>query len=424
MREVKELIIGAGISGLSYANSVGKGALLIEKEAEPGGYCRTFYQDDFVWDFAGHFFHFSTDKLKKFFDDKLSFAEKVVCKKNTKIFYKGTYIDYPFQMNIHQLPQLEFIDCLYDLVMAEKKKVYDDFLSMLYGKFGVSITEKFLKPYNEKLYACNLNMLEQGAMGRFFPYADLLQILKNMKNGKNQSYNAEFEYPKKGAVVFVDILRKNLGDATLECNRKLQGINLEKHLAEVDGEKIHYERLVSTIPLNQLVMLIEGVKKDDILPKLHANQVLVFNLGFDKKSALKDVHWLYFPDKDINFYRAGFYDVILSTDRLSMYVEIGYKDNKCITTEEINQQLQETLGNLRKCGIITDHKLIAYNTLVMNPAYVHITDESKQVVCELKTKLAKYDIYTIGRYGSWTYCSIEDCMLEANKLAYDLGYNR
>ena len=32
---------------------------------------------------------------------------------------------------------------------------------MLYGKFGVSIVEKFLRPYNEKLYAVDLRKLDK-----------------------------------------------------------------------------------------------------------------------------------------------------------------------------------------------------------------------------------------------------------------------
>ena len=30
--------------------------------------------------------------------------------------------------------------------------------------------------------------------------------------------------------------------------------------------------------------------------------------------------------------------------------------------------------------------------------------------------MEKYDAYSIGRYGSWTYCSIEDCIREAIAL--------
>src|SRR5699024_5318327 len=119
-------------------------------------------------------------------------------------------IDYPFQMNIHQLEKEKFIECLYDLFNKEEKNDYDNFLDMLYGKFGKSITEMFLKPYNEKLYACDLTTLDKDAMGRFFPYADIHSIIKNMKQSTNSSYNNTFMYPKKGAQVIIDILLENI----------------------------------------------------------------------------------------------------------------------------------------------------------------------------------------------------------------------
>ena len=44
-----------------------------------------------------------------------------------------------------------------------------NFKEMLYARFGRGIAEKFLIPYNEKLYACDLGALDSDAMGRFFP---------------------------------------------------------------------------------------------------------------------------------------------------------------------------------------------------------------------------------------------------------------
>ncbi|MFR8622312.1 hypothetical protein [[Ruminococcus] torques] len=81
--------------------------------------------------------------------------------------------------------------------IKKKKEDYDSFLDMLYGKFGKSIVEKFLKPYNEKLYAVDLKTLDKDAMGRFFPYADIPAIIDNMKANKDStSYNNSFLYPK------------------------------------------------------------------------------------------------------------------------------------------------------------------------------------------------------------------------------------
>ena len=73
MKKVKHLIIGSGITGLSYANNIkDQDYLIIEKENEIGGYCRTIYQNGFVWDYAGHFFHFKSKELQEKFIESMS----------------------------------------------------------------------------------------------------------------------------------------------------------------------------------------------------------------------------------------------------------------------------------------------------------------------------------------------------------------
>ena len=61
--KTKYLMIGAGISNLTFANYVKKDYLIAEKENEVGGYCRTIRKNGYVWDYAGHFFHFKTAEL-------------------------------------------------------------------------------------------------------------------------------------------------------------------------------------------------------------------------------------------------------------------------------------------------------------------------------------------------------------------------
>lgn len=417
MKNVDTLIIGAGISGLTYAANCTKDYLIIEKEATVGGLCRTFYQDGFIWDFAGHFFHFATPEVKSMFESVVAENDMVRCIKETDINYYNCMVTYPFQMNIHQLPMQEFIDCLYDLFNKAEKDEYDSFEDMLYGKFGKSITEKFLKPYNEKLYACDLNELDTDAMGRFFPYANPKQIIDNMKQSGVKTYNSTFDYPKQGAQFFVNIVNSMIEQDRIWLNKTVQAVNVEKQIVTVGGENIHYNTLINTMPLNHFVKILPKDCTDEIGKTLTCNKVLVFNLGFDKQALNTKTHWTYFPDKSINFYRAGYYCNILGSDRLSMYIEIGFKEQDDINIEE---QLKLTLDNLRKCKIITDHQLISYNSLIINPGYVHITKKSSRKVEIFRDKMSTKGIYTIGRYGKWTYCSIEDCMVDAINLCKKL----
>ncbi|MBR2704774.1 MAG: FAD-dependent oxidoreductase [Clostridia bacterium] len=415
---VKYLILGAGISGLSFANFVdSEDYLVVEKDSRPGGYCKTTIRGDYVWDYAGHFFHFKTEEMKKFFEEKMKDCELVTQQKNTKIYYKDNLINYPFQTNIHQLDKEEFIDCLYDLFNKVEKDNYDNFLDMLYGKFGKSIVEKFLKPYNEKLYACDLNKLDKDAMGRFFPYADLKQIIDNMKKNENNSYNNQFLYPRKGAGAFMDKLYESLNPEKVKLNTCINKIDVGNKTAYTDkGDVIKYEYLINTSPLNQFLGLMGRTEDVELLNKLSYNKVLVFNLGFEKKSDF-DEHWIYLPEKQYNYYRVGFYNNILSDEKLSMYIEIGFSKDAEI---DVDKELQLTLENLEKNGITKDNKLVDHETIIMDPAYVHIEKETSEDIKNYMRNIANEQIYSIGRYGAWTYCSMEDAMISAKELAAKL----
>lgn len=404
-----DVIVGAGVSGLAYAGFSKNECLLLEKDAEIGGYCKTIKWGDFVWDYSGHFFHFRDTFLEDYICRNMVHDDIRYCEKHTQIFYRQKYIDFPFQKNIHQLDQDEFIDCLYDLFTTTGND-YFTFKQMLYAKFGQSIAEKFLIPYNEKLYACDLNRLDVDAMGRFFPYADKEEIIRNFKKTNNNSYNSHFTYPRGGAIEYVKSLASYIGKSNICLNECVKSIDVTEKTIKTDKRELKYDNLISTMPFPLLMQCCSMEYDTDIYSW---NKVLVFNLGFDKKG--KDVfnNWIYVPSKDFCFYRVGYYDNIFATKNMSLF-ELGFGKNTDVI--DVEYYKEKVLDDLKKAGIITDHKLIASHFVIMDPAYVHITKESIRDVEEKKKVLARNNIYSIGRYGSWTYCSIEDNILEAKAL--------
>lgn len=421
VQRVKNLVIGSGISGLTFAN-YSDDYLLLEKEDEVGGYCRTIKNDRYVWDYAGHFYHFKTEEFKNLFLSLVEPEEIIEQKKVTKIHYKDKLIDYPFQTNIHQLDKEEFIDCLYDLYVKEEKDDYDNFLDMLYGKFGNSIVEKFLRPYNEKLYATSLENLDKDAMGRFFPYADLDAIIRNFKQTNSSSYNDYFLYLKKGTQYFIDKLYDRVDKSKVLLNTQAVNIDAnEKYVITNKGQKIFYENLINTIPLNNFLSLLGESDHGRLLDEMSYNKVLVLNLGFDGVTdRYKDEHWIYFPSKDLSFYRVGFYNNILMSDELSLYVEFGY--DKHASNIDVDKALSVCLQDLEKVGIIDDTiKLVDHSHVIMDPAYVHISSKTDEKVKSTIDSLGSQGIYTLGRYGKWTYSSMEDCMVWAKELSDSLN---
>ena len=116
-----------------------------------------------------------------------------------------------------------------------------------------------------------------------------------------------------------------------------------------------------------------------------SNQVLIWNLGFDRKGA-RGIHWMYFPDPSVVFYRVGWYDNIgglegqaepdplhIRGDRMSLYVEVGAPDG---AKPDLAALRARVLADLARTGIVTDHRLVAEHHVALDPAYVHITQAS------------------------------------------------
>ena len=417
MQTTKTLVVGAGISGLATAAALAtqkdSDVLVVEASSEIGGYCKTVCRDGFVWDYSGHFFHFKHPEIEAWLRERMPGQNLRTVHKRSFISYGGRQIDFPFQKNIHQLAQDEFIECLHDLYFARSgnntPQPETNFREMLYARFGRSIAEKFLIPYNEKLYACDLSTLDRDAMGRFFPHADVADVIANMKRADNSSYNATFTYPEGGAFEYVKAIASEVPSGSITTNEPVTAIDLKQRVATTTQREITYERLVSSMPFNRLLELAKVPHDAGVFT---SNKVLVFNLGFDRKGP-RAVHWVYYPNRERVFYRVGFYDNIFDTDRMSLYVEIGLPTDAVV---DVDAARARVLADLEREGVIAGHKLVAEHHVVMDPAYVHITQASLRDHARLSAELKTHGVYSIGRYGAWTYCSIEDNIVEARAL--------
>ena len=407
MKKTDVLIIGGGVTGLSLASYLSKrDYLILEKESELGGYCKTEIRGDYVWDYSGHFFHFKNEEIKNYVLENIE-CDLLRVEKITDIYYNGRIIDFPFQYNINQLDTIEYNECLQDLQNC-KEVDNSTFKSYVRSSLGSGICNKFVIPYNEKLYACNLDELESDSMGRFFPkmisYDELLESLES------KSYNDTFIYPTGGSYEYIKSILKRVDTSKIRLNTTISSVDFDKKIVTTDsGESIQFESLVSTIPFKNLLKL-----SNQTSDKLSSNKVAVFNLGFNKGTPIK-THWRYFPGSEV-FYRVGFYNNILGQEKLSLYVEIGARADEILDESAL---LMQVLADLEDVGIIEDgvHELVDYQFLIMNPAYVHITKDSKKMYTDWCSKHNQIGVYSIGRYGSWTYCSIEDNIIDAKTLA-------
>jgi protoporphyrinogen oxidase len=423
MQTVGTLIVGAGVTGLATASALSaygdQDYLVLEASDEIGGWCKTVKKNDFVWDYSGHFFHFRHPEIERWLRERMQGQRVRVVQRKSFIAYRGRLIDFPFQKNIHQLPQDEFIDCLHDVYFARSSDVdrpqdarerpEHDFQAMLYARYGKAICEKFLVPYNEKLYACDLTTLDKDAMGRFFPMADLTDIVRNMKRPDNASYNATFTYPEGGAIEYVKALASAVREGGIGLAEPLVAVDLDRKLARTTRREIRYQRLVSSAPFDRFARLCS---LDHDSATWRYSKVLIFNFGFDRKGQ-SGVHWVYYPARETTFYRVGWYDNIFDGDRMSLYVEVGFPHDAPVEVAAVRERVLE---DLTREGVVASQRLVAEHSVVLDPAYVHITKRSLSEHKRLAATLRERQVWSIGRYGGWTYCSIEDNIVEARAL--------
>ena len=417
MERTRYLIVGAGVSGLAFADWLrDDDYLIVEAEDEIGGYCRTIKRDGFVWDYSGHFFHFRHPEIERDLVERMGDRRVLRVERDSRIWYADRLIDFPFQKNIHQLPEDEYEQCVRDLKDRPEDKG-GNFKEMLYARYGRGIAEKFLIPYNEKLYALNLTALDADAMGRFFPHASVEEILGNADAPANDGYNATFTYPEGGAIQYVEALARGVRGDRIALGERVLAIDRKAKVATTSRRQIGYDRLISSAPLVALLDMC-GVDYDSGV--LSHNKVQVFNLGFDTKGPT-DVHWIYYPQRDLSFYRVGFYDNIFGSDRMSLYVEVGLPWDAELSDDERGALKARVLSDLQTCGVLTNQTLLASHDVLLDPAYVHITTQSNSESAARRELLAAEDVHSIGRYGAWTYCSIEDNIVEARQLADQLA---
>ena len=110
-------ILGGGLAGLVLASRL-KDAEVLEAERRVGGLCRTLSAEGFTFDPHGSHILFSRKaEAMRFYEELLG---DNICRRrrNTKVYYKGRYVKYPFENGLSELPIEDNVACLTGYIEA------------------------------------------------------------------------------------------------------------------------------------------------------------------------------------------------------------------------------------------------------------------------------------------------------------------
>jgi hypothetical protein len=174
------------------------------------------------------------------------------------------------------------------------------------------------------------------------------------------------------------------------------------------------------MPLNHLLHKITDTSTSDLARhhhKLQASAVLNINMGINN-NCMPDKHWIYTPEKMYPFYRLGFPHNFSSSvtppNASSTYLECAYRRHypKMLIKQAIKQSCE--LLDINEPDIAT----IAILDLPV--AYALYTPWRDRHIDKLLARLREVGIYSIGRYGSWKYASMQEAFLDGQQAAEDI----
>ena len=432
--KIETLILGGGLAGLSCARELSKASrpyLLVEKENQVGGLCRTVFDKGFTFDYTGHFLHFKNPQIR---DWVLNWVGKELKtrSRHAAIFSQGTYSEYPYQENNAGLPSatvrenvLGYLEAvLHQRFSGVQPAEARDFKAWCLQAFGPGLSKHFMFPYNEKLWKVPLQKLTTHWMGRFVPSPRVLEVLQGalVRKPSQSGYNATFLYPDQGGIsVLPRAIARKLPD--LWTGVGLRKLDLQRRRAVLTtGQEVEYRRLVSSLPLPRLVELTGGVPPllARSAGRLQATSIYNINLGIRGKQPVP-YSWVYFPEKQFGFHRAGSVSACVPTvapkDHSSVYVEFSYRGKR----PDPARLGRHAVEKLMELGWLKSAKQVLTRVdLDLPGAYVLYDSYRDKAVSNLLSYYRRHKVFSIGRYGRWEYGSMESAMEQGIETAREI----
>lgn len=417
------LVVGAGPTGLSAAWRLAERGhdnwLLVEGDDHPGGLATSIRDDaGFTWDLGGHvlFSHY------RYFDALMNTAlgdAWIEHQREAWVWMRERWVPYPFQNNIWRLPPDDLLRCLVGLVALQQREATTSppahFAEWLQRAFGDGLCDVFMYPYNRKVWAYTPDKMGVGWMGERVATVDFVRILGNLVNQRDEvswGPNATFRFPKFGGTGAIwDALAARLPAGKLSLGRQLVRVDSAAHVAHFsDGTSERYDRLLSSIPLQQLLRLLSD------RPELTAragefvySSSHVVGVGFTGQapSSLATKCWMYFPEPETPFYRVTVFsnysphNVALPGTQWSLMAEVSESPDKPV---DLARVVDETVAGFKRVGFIDDtteivttwHRRMEYGY----PTPWLLRDE---VLDAVLPALEACGIYSRGRFGAWKY---------------------
>jgi protoporphyrinogen oxidase len=396
--------------------------LLLEREAQAGGLCRSETIEGFCFDKSPHIIHVRNPAVR----DLLIGAPGKFARHSRRavVYLRDRFIPYPIECHLAYFETADREDYVLGLLNRPRHEL-KNFMDWIQVNFGENLARDYFIPYNRKIWTIDPREMDIGWMGNFVPTLHPRDVVAGLFAAKENpaGYNATFWYPVRGGIW--EYARGFTGayeeDRTV-LNAVIQKIDLDRKTVVLEtGREIHYQVLVSTIPLKDLIQLSGGRESPTRRPLWHTT-VTVVHLGFDRIPRWNG-HWIYVPQPEFVCYRISIpsnYSQAVSPPGCSLLTfEIAGRG----PAAEINR---DVLSHLEECavrmGIFSKPASAIFHFASTIPcAYtIPLVDQNAEIQSLIKD-FQERDVFSVGRIGGWKYSSMEDAILLGPALSPEIG---
>jgi len=403
------VILGSGISGISagyHLEKKGEKVVIYEKDNDWGGLCGNFTIDGFRFDRFVHFTFAPDEYTKNLFEESSpTYAHPSV----SSNYYQGCWLKHPAQNNLAPLPTEEKVKIIKGFINRKEKPFaslenYEEWLRVQYGDY---FAENFPFRYTRKYWGVEPKELETKWVGNRMHTPDLDEVLRGAFETQDKTfyYTSHMKYPKKGG--FRSILNNCRKGLDIRFNKEVVKINTEeKNVTFKDGTNAEYSRLISSLPLPEIIKILDKVPQE---VKTAAGNLMhtcgyMVSLGFKRPDVAKHL-WFYIYDEDILSSRV-YSPNLKSPDNVpdgcsSLQAEIFFSNKSKIPTSDI--VLKNTIEKLVKMGLFREEEIVVKDIRFEKYANVIFDKDiykNRQIVLDY---LKSIGIESIGRFGKWEY---------------------
>ena len=415
-------ILGGGLTGLTIASNLKSDCEVLEKNEECGGLCRSLQEAGYTFDWGGA--HIIYSKNQKILDYMKELLDKNCHqgRRNNKIFYKDRYTKYPFENGLADLSPEDNYECLYHYLNNPCKK-FSNFKEWIYFTFGKGIAEKYLIPYNQKIWKYPLEKISLHWVERI-PKPPMEDIIKSAVGVVTEGYTHQlyFYYPKKGGI---QSLIKVLEEKSPLVSRGfyIKKVNKAKEGWMVQGEKENkiFDKLVSTIPIFDLISYLDKVpeKVKKALAGLRYNSLITVMIGLEQE--LPDYTAVYVPQKEFLTNRIAFpstfskFNVPIGKSSVIAEITTNLKDKTWNLSEK--EVITRVSDDLDKMGIINKKNILFQKAARSKYAYVVYDEDYKKNIKTISDFTEKIGIELCGRFAEFEYLNMDACIERGLKTA-------